>query len=63
MTTRQIYEQHHQPIEDFTLPHRFLVIPPGIHVDWWSPPSVAMGLAGVFAISVNKICKIMEIFE
>ena len=26
--------------EDFTLPHRFLVIPPGIHVDSWSPPGV-----------------------
>ena len=25
--------------------------------------SVATALAGVFAISVNKICKIMEIFE
>ena len=25
-------------------------------------PSVATALAGVFAISVNKICKIMEIF-
>ena len=27
-------------IEDFTLPHRFLVIPPGIHADSWSPPGV-----------------------
>ena len=26
--------------EDFTLPHIFLVIPPGIHVDSWSPPGV-----------------------
>ena len=26
--------------EDFTLPHRFLVLPPGIHMDSWSPPGV-----------------------
>src|SRR5882762_2266523 len=23
--------------EDFTLPHRFQVIPPGIHMDTWTP--------------------------
>ena len=37
-------------------------------MEWWSHDrlashSVATALAGVFAISVNKICKIMEIFE
>ena len=31
------------------------------HLPFYS--SVATALAGVFAISVNKICKIMEIFE
>ena len=30
---------------------------------WEVEHSVATALAGVFAISVNKICKIMEIFE
>ena len=28
------------PSEDFTLPHRFLVLPPGINMDSWSPPGV-----------------------
>ena len=40
--------------------HRFLAMS---HCRLSSMPSVAVALAGVFAILINKIYKIMEIFE
>jgi hypothetical protein len=34
--------------EDLTLPHRFLVLPPGIHVETWSPGGVQVEFLCIF---------------